>query len=77
MLRNTLMSTSDTIVLFDVGAGQVAAPSCPSERYQADHEVQVQGSRKSQEDRHTIILPEHFPAKTDDNLAFFAIYDGQ
>ncbi|KAF3386243.1 Protein phosphatase [Penicillium rolfsii] len=58
MLRNTLMSTSDAIMLFDVGAGQ------------------VQGSRKTQEDRYTICLPEHFHAKTDDNLAFFAIYDG-
>lgn len=26
MLRNTLMSTSDALVIFDVGAGQVAAP---------------------------------------------------
>lgn len=26
MFRNTLMSTSDALVLFDVGAGQVAAP---------------------------------------------------
>jgi hypothetical protein len=26
MLRNTLMSTSDALVLFDVGAGQVAVP---------------------------------------------------
>ncbi|KAJ5390025.1 uncharacterized protein N7496_001093 [Penicillium cataractarum] len=58
MLRNMLMSTSDALVIFDVGAGQ------------------AQGSRKFQEDRYKIVLPEHFPAKTDDNIAFFAIYDG-
>ncbi|KAJ5693128.1 hypothetical protein N7462_002551 [Penicillium macrosclerotiorum] len=58
MFRNTIMSTDDAVLLFDVGAGQ------------------AQGSRPSQEDRHTLILPDQFPAKTDDKLAFFAIYDG-
>ncbi|CEJ55917.1 hypothetical protein PMG11_02147 [Penicillium brasilianum] len=52
------MSTSDALVLFDVGAGQ------------------AQGSRERQEDRYRIVLPEKFPAKTNDNIAFFAIYDG-
>lgn len=29
MLRNTVTSTSDALLLFDVGAGQVAAPLVP------------------------------------------------
>ncbi|CAL5872650.1 uncharacterized protein PFLUO_LOCUS6916 [Penicillium psychrofluorescens] len=58
MFRNTLMSTSDAVLLFDAGAGQ------------------AQGSRPFQEDRCTFILPDQFPAQTDDKLAFFAIYDG-
>ncbi|KAJ5805523.1 uncharacterized protein N7503_003125 [Penicillium pulvis] len=37
---------------------------------------QAQGSRKYQEDRCTVVLPEQFPAKTKERLAFFAIYDG-
>lgn len=40
-------------------------------------EFQAIGGRQSQEDRYTIILPDQFPADTDDKLAFFAIYDGQ
>ncbi|KAF7718409.1 Uncharacterized protein PECH_008374 [Penicillium ucsense] len=52
------MSSSDALLLFDVGASQ------------------AQGSRKFQEDRYTTILPEHFPASTNENLAFFAVYDG-
>ncbi|KAJ5492626.1 hypothetical protein N7539_001372 [Penicillium diatomitis] len=52
------MSSSDALLLFDVGASQ------------------AQGSRKFQEDRYTTILPEHFPVNTNENLAFFAVYDG-
>ncbi|KAL2013159.1 hypothetical protein VTN00DRAFT_684 [Thermoascus crustaceus] len=52
------MSTSDTVLLFDAGAGT------------------AQGGRPFQEDRHTIILPDQFPAQTSDKLAFFAVYDG-
>ncbi|EPS30400.1 hypothetical protein PDE_05351 [Penicillium oxalicum 114-2] len=37
---------------------------------------QAQGSRRFQEDRYTTIVPEHFPASTNENLAFFAVYDG-
>lgn len=40
-------------------------------------ELQAQGGRQSQEDRYTVILPDQFPAETNDKLAFFAIYDGQ
>ncbi|KAJ5933433.1 Protein phosphatase 2C [Penicillium verhagenii] len=58
MFRKTVMSTSDPVVLFDVGAGQ------------------AQGSRKYQEDRCMIVLPDQFPGETKDQLAFFAIYDG-
>ncbi|KAJ5174726.1 uncharacterized protein N7482_000603 [Penicillium canariense] len=77
MLRNTLMSTSDAVLLFDVGAGQVAASLCPSLITAGlTRGKQAQGSRPSQEDRYTIVLPEQFPAKTDDQIAFFAIYDG-
>ncbi|KAJ5920882.1 Protein phosphatase 2C [Penicillium verhagenii] len=58
MFRKTVMSTSDPVVLFDVGVGQ------------------AQGSRKYQEDRCTIVLPDQFPGETKDKIAFFAIYDG-
>lgn len=77
MFRNTLMSTSDAVLLFDVGAGQVGL-HVPLERPQADCVWrQAQGGRQFQEDRYTLILPDQFPANTDDKLAFFAIYDGQ
>ncbi|KAJ5608824.1 hypothetical protein N7528_009391 [Penicillium herquei] len=58
ILRHTAMSSSDAVVLFDVGAGQ------------------AKGGRKFQEDRCTIVLPEQFPAETNEKLAFFAVYDG-
>ncbi|KAJ5266666.1 hypothetical protein N7478_009474 [Penicillium angulare] len=37
---------------------------------------QAKGSREFQQDRCTIIRPEQFPCKTNEKLAFFAIYDG-
>ncbi|OJJ46956.1 hypothetical protein ASPZODRAFT_115749 [Penicilliopsis zonata CBS 506.65] len=37
---------------------------------------QAQGGRKFQEDRCAVVLPDQFPANTDDKLAFFAVYDG-
>ncbi|KAJ5735062.1 uncharacterized protein N7483_000187 [Penicillium malachiteum] len=58
ILRHTAMSSSDAVVLFDVGAGQ------------------SKGGREFQEDRCVIVLPEQFPAKTNDKLAFLAVYDG-
>lgn len=76
MFRNTLMSTSDAVLLFDVGAGQVGS-RIPIETPRADTRQQAQGGRQSQEDRYTLILPDQFPAETEDKLAFFAIYDGQ
>ncbi|KAJ5574250.1 uncharacterized protein N7459_008677 [Penicillium hispanicum] len=63
MFQSTFMSTSDTIVLFDAGAGQ-------------DDGKQAQGGRDFQEDRYTLIRPEEFPTQTDDKFAFFAVYDG-
>ncbi|OJJ35527.1 hypothetical protein ASPWEDRAFT_172329 [Aspergillus wentii DTO 134E9] len=37
---------------------------------------QAQGGRQFQEDRCTLVLPDQFPSKTEDKLAFFAVYDG-
>lgn len=38
---------------------------------------QSQGGRKYQEDRCAVIFPNQFPSNMKDNVAFFAIYDGQ
>ncbi|KAJ5748490.1 uncharacterized protein N7511_010186 [Penicillium nucicola] len=37
---------------------------------------QAQGSRPFQEDRCVVAFPDQFPSKVEDNVAFFAIYDG-
>ncbi|KAJ5294495.1 hypothetical protein N7508_009316 [Penicillium antarcticum] len=37
---------------------------------------QEQGGRPFQEDRFVVALPDHFPSKVEDKVAFFAIYDG-
>lgn len=79
MFRNILTATSDAVLLFDAGAGQVRY-LCLSEGSffcTLMISLQSQGGRRFQEDRCEVVLPDQFPAKTDDKLAFFAIYDGQ
>lgn len=78
MLRKTVMASSEAIVLFDVGAGQVDSPGNATPYSSANLLKQAQGGREFQEDRCTVILPEQFPGKKPDTkFAFFAVYDGQ